>query len=1421
MNSKENISHLEKAIEPLAKELTNKAVLTYLLDKYKSMAKEKKRFGYDKKFQNVYFSSKKYKEIKREETELIAVVKPIIMLAISLGTTSENLERNLIEKNVPEGLAKLLVIEMTKANDKIKEIKKVGHGLPIYLNQTASGDLENNIKATLQEQNIQDPEGKIETEIMSQLAFEQPPAHNPYGIADHLINSFTHNWLEQGLSFDKINDLLRAHTAGTQIIRDLAGNKSQVEDFSPDFAENCQARLDEYIRVANLDASLVDGLSTDEVESSFSGVNQYWIFQLTIKLCIMVDSHLSIHFALEKKQSASLEHAKYYYFKVLQHFHNEFYTIHNAIFNLNSKYPLSRLQEAGFFNLIISDIETATLNYLKELGNFYNTLLAKMTRDERETVIGYLKRVMDKFMHLIGSFDPKAISILTILADRINFLDDHLMLYHGTNFDEMRLLSTTHLNGDNNQELLTRFYMATHENVAKMTKIARRIYQPIVDEQPRAIAVRPRTTQKKKPAGKKTQSAKTSVTSATQVTTTKISKTPIYQPNTDYRARHHRTVQLSESHENTNNWTQASYKKVPSQNRMLLDSAFKKISEAAYDDAILIFNQISQNNSNDYDHALYGLARCYEEKGEYQQAYNILNSMAKDWKENFDYQLTFGRICGALGHTNQAQDIFRRMSIKWKDRPAIMRLRAKYHLMAGDVGIAAAIYEWLVNKASDVSSIANLAYCYARIGKHQEALACLDRLSPKQQEQKAALFTRVDIYRRIGKFKQALALFKQYQLTDDIDFVMSHIKSLIRMEQFDQALKQLQASQLKFSHDKNFMILFAKLYIKRKEYNNALALLEEMNTQWPNDKNIIFMIAITYRDSKQYSDAIKYFQYLVERYPLFLQAHLQLLINKWYLDKQETAGYEEILNEYQRLTTIDEFKNCVDLYYSKCRFLIEIDEDAEAEKEIRSSLLRFPYEQKLYVLLIQALVQANDISLAYSELNNALEQFPDSYELRLEQFVLYYRFGSQKDAAFLEKDLKLQYAGNPVMERAINGIKRNNLGKNKTVQFKLPPLGTKSDFTKPVMDVTLPDFILKVFHLLEPLGDDIILAGGTVIKLVKSELAGVVMDISAVRDLDFSVNCNPDELLKIPGVKQNRHNSALFTLTLVEGERHLPIDLVIYKNTRNWLSSNMKKRDLTICSLAIKKPKPGTNRAPLYDTTGRGLNDLKNNILSTNCRNPSWLIETDPVCVLRVIKYWLLKFEPEETLMDAILHWSGRNADLHYGHLINLVFKYLQENPYNQSHYLYLLHERGIFRKIFSEHLPHLVLTELTPDVIDHNYINIFIQALNEQYTQLYGIGFYNVPDIRPINTSDAVFAVGRMIDTANKVEGVCEEQYQDKGKEKIKESEPVECMTLGDPSSWPKLPEKGTFFQPATVAKKPVLGEEDPAPSYRKGGQF
>jgi hypothetical protein len=77
------------------------------------------------------------------------------------------------------------------------------------------------------------------------------------------------------------------------------------------------------------------------------------------------------------------------------------------------------------------------------------------------------------------------------------------------------------------------------------------------------------------------------------------------------------------------------------------------------------------------------------------------------------------------------------------------------------------------------------------------------------------------------------------------------------------------------------------------------------------------------------------------------------------------------------------------------------------------------------------------------------------------------------------------------------------------------------------------------------------------------------------------------------------------------------------------------------------------------------------------------------------------------------------------------------------------------------------------------------------------------------------------MIDTANKVEGVCEEQYQDKGKEKIKESEPVECMTLGDPSSWPKLPEKGTFFQPATVAKKPVLGEEDPAPSYRKGGQF
>lgn len=1344
MKAKINPAHYENQIKPFSEQLIIAAICQYLEKQFQSEGQEKDSGEFSYPFGDLYFKKTTLGQIEERQAQLLQDIRPVLNLS------SDLLIEELKTRNIPVELINLINEAAGSASQTI---------------------VVDDLRKVSEQQPIDDPDYKIEERLRSEITYQLPDSTVEENFA-YLNNELACTLLESGFSWQQVEIVLRGYSGFMRSMDNFKPGISKCtnpRDFSTNFYASCVERLEKYTKACGLEMDLPKNFSIADIESQFYGKTQYWLLQFTSTLCHMSDEHLGIHFVIMEWKSALLEQQKYLYVQELQKFHEEIYIIHNALFNLNLHCPLTSLYESRAFDLIIIDIRAITHNYLKALNAYCTQLIAKATSSEKMIINQYIIGVLNVIMPFLHAPESKD-NLIAIVNDKIKDVEGHILYCMKNNQGGANhRVIWNHYNGDYNLTFLRALYNSISLACGDLSKIGNQLNKPIV------IQPAP-TPQKKSHAARRkphstTQSSRTQGKPAPEKTGQREeSPSVIYEPSTIHRARRHWMPSSSNSKlVKKEEWTAVTHKPKP------LNAAFEKIQSRHYDDAIKLFEKISPNSPDDYNQAQYGLARCFEEKAEYLKAYQVLDNMAREWKGNFNHQMTFGRICLTLGHVKQAQLIFTTMSQKWKNNELVLRFRAKCHQALGEEASAASIYEWLSKKNPNLSNSIDLAHSYSRIGKHQAAMDRLNQLSPDDQKENTVLFARVAIHQKLGQFNAALKLLEQCKQKNDEQFVTSYVKCLIKMGRHKTAWKALNDALNKFGKTQELMYAGVKYYTAKNDYGNAIAQLEKMNATWPNNKGILLELAYFYSNAKNYAKAVDYCQLLIEYYPLFLQGHLQLLINKSRLLGPD--AYEEILSGYEKLIAINEFKEDVNLFYNQCYFILQSKEYAFAEEQIRSSMRRFPFEQRFYVLMVRCLLDENRFSEAFEELTKALNQFPDNPQLHIQQIKLYCKTGSSADINLLISRFKADYAGN---ERLCNKIDKIYSSTKPVMNndYQAPPVKRGDEVNKPAMTVTLPGIVLEAFRQLKQVPGRVVLNGGTTIKLVQKQLAGEILhDVTELRDLDFTIDCDPEELMKkIPGMRRSVHNTNLFTFQLSFEGQTILVDCVLHRDKNNWLLSNTVKRDYTIYSLQIEETET-EGFGYVYDLTERGINDIKNAVLDTCCFFPSFLFETDPSCIPRAFKN--SGFTPTNEVREAIRSWSGSNSNLHYGHLLAIIMRHLRENPQGQIQYLQSLHEHGFLLKVFSEHLPELVHRDLRTEEIDAQFSYQFFAALNEQYQSQRDLGFYNVCDKNPMH--DLTALLDEMKISAEKA------AQNGKGKKKEKTVPP-----LDDLKAWPR---PGRFF--------------------------
>lgn len=219
--------------------------------------------------------------------------------------------------------------------------------------------------------------------------------------------------------------------------------------------------------------------------------------------------------------------------------------------------------------------------------------------------------------------------------------------------------------------------------------------------------------------------------------------------------------------------------------------------------------------------------------------------------------------------------------------------------------------------------------------------------------------------------------------------------------------------------------------------------------------------------------------------------------------------------------------------------------------------------------------------------------------------------------------------------------KKNSLPvpKNIIKDVDFPPLESpivkettvsENAFVPKVKTIQIPFSLQEVFDFVNQVEGYHYLVGSMVLRLLLEESKNTIEP----SDLDYlSLHSKSDDWIKNGHFMQVTEEKHLFKLTSwCEFKPILPLEVWLEDEKSN-LTDCLLARDFTVCALAC------TSEGIIIDPTGYGFEDLENRRLRM-IGVPEGRFQQSPSILLRVIKYMMLGFTPDASIIKAMLAWQ-------------------------------------------------------------------------------------------------------------------------------------------------------------------------------------
>lgn len=178
--------------------------------------------------------------------------------------------------------------------------------------------------------------------------------------------------------------------------------------------------------------------------------------------------------------------------------------------------------------------------------------------------------------------------------------------------------------------------------------------------------------------------------------------------------------------------------------------------------------------------------------------------------------------------------------------------------------------------------------------------------------------------------------------------------------------------------------------------------------------------------------------------------------------------------------------------------------------------------------------------------------------------------------------------------------------------------------------VDIPSMLKDVFDFLNTVEGDHYLVGSMVLHLLLKESKNTIEP----SDLDcLSLRSKSEDWIKNGHFMQITEEKHLFKLTSwCEFKPILPLEVWL-EDEKDSLTECLLARDFTVCALAC------TSEGIVFDPTGYGFADLENRRLRM-IGLPKERFQQSPSILLRVLKYMMLGFTPDDCIIKAMHAWQ-------------------------------------------------------------------------------------------------------------------------------------------------------------------------------------
>lgn len=1011
-----------------------------------------------------------------------------------------------------------------------------------------------------------------------------------------------------------------------------------------------------------------------------------------------------------------------------------FFALKDAIEGIHARFDLNSIFQRELSEKIAQDLKHHFRLFCEEIKTYSKELIACAKHDEREGVGEYLGDMIEHslvtFTHNIEEGGSAGPSLFHILREGIDEFESSLFAI--TNLDRGVLQAFSSLskqNGATNHDLLLMINSSVLEGYKELENLVKQSRQvenlPFVAPKIQTPLIKAKTSSKPKRAAEKPSQKQ----QPKQDNTKARVRSKRSQANTDLPLN----VRRETAADHTGDWAVVQRKKRPSELKALRVYADQRMAEGdfveaseCYKEVLTQYTQQQSVPTETYWMVNFHLVQSLSEIGRYQAALENLNLFPENWQQLYPMQLALATIYMGLGRMEEARDLCTRMAIRWKDNKLVLQAVARYHQLMKEHYIAHSIFVWLRDHHPGLTSTLDLVLSYAKMGKHREALAELDNLSEEQREDRLVIFLRVECYLIAHKYQKALDLLDKYAKTKDLKqdkrFFMKYMACLLGGARGN-ALEFLNQIPENWRKDKNVAFLHPKYFFKKKDYRQTLVELEKLDELWKDDAEIFYLLCVSYRKTNQLQLALKSAQRYIELFPSHIQAHLELIYIK---QKMKNSDQESILNDYRSLQENSYFSDRIEPYLAECTYLLNQDL-ALAEEKIAKAIKKFPTQSKFYILEIRFLIKQNRLQEVGEKLKKALDQFQDNPSLLVEKIRYLKLCGRIEEAKAARDEALEEFAGNAkftaLYKQAYNKTKGQvkEIGEAQSLSRMIP----KEKLRLPPMS----PIISQAFAKLSQVPGKHYLTGSTAMILVKHYLEGWQWDESMISDLDFSCYCNPEDLLKIEGIRKSPHRKNLYTLRLETGAKPVFMDIEVREvpnqDMEAALLSNAKEQDYKVGALFIEQEADGT--ALVHEVLEGTFADIKNNVLDTPCYYPPIVLEEDAVRPLRGMKYITqYGLSPTPSLDYAFIHWQATSLKVDYPHVLHQLIRYFESHPDSVIVYLTNLNTAGILGKIFNHpsQLPYAVLREFNPFNVPEDFLYRFSSALREEFELVNARGF-------------------------------------------------------------------------------------------------